>query len=118
MLGILTLILGLLLQTGTTAYCLITKSKHPRARHILRFAALGLLLALLSLRVFEWGFRWIPLLAVLSLLCVVSLASILRRAPEKPFRPGRAVLSGVLGAALFAAAILPAVIFPQYADPR
>jgi dienelactone hydrolase len=117
MLGIITLWVSVALQAGYTVYCMVTQSRQTGAKKLLRFSALGLVSALLCLKVFDWDFRWIPLFAVLAFLSAVSLGSTMLRVKEKPFRAGRAVLSGVLGAVLLSVSILPAIVFPQFRQP-
>lgn len=113
MTGILALAAAVLLQIVYTAVCFITRSKKTKLQGILRFSALGALSALLIVGVFQWGFRWIFLFALLALLSAISVVRMIR-GKAKPFRPGRAVISGVLGVLLFAITILPAILFPQY----
>ncbi len=116
MLGSITLILAVLLQAGYTAYCLITKSRQPKVKRVMRFVALGLVLLLLCLGVYE-GSRWTLLVVLLSILAISSLIGLFARPKERPLRKGRAILSGIGGAALLSIAILPAIVFPQYRHP-
>ncbi len=118
MLGSITLLLAVLLQAGYTAYCLISKSKQTAFKRILQFFALGVVLLLLCLGVYEWSLRWAPLVAVLLVLSIISIIGIFVRPKEKLFRKGRAVFSGIGGALLFAIALLPAIVFPQYEHPE
>ncbi|HWR22971.1 MAG TPA: acetylxylan esterase [Feifaniaceae bacterium] len=117
MLGSITLLLAVLLRAGYTVYCCVRKSEQPALQRAMRFFGLGAVLLLLCLGVFEWGFRWAPLVFVLAVLSIISLIGIFARPKEKPFRRGRAVLAGIGGALLFAIALLPAIVFPQYEHP-
>lgn len=116
MLGSITLFIAVLLQAVYTTYCLITKSRQPKLKRIIRWSALGLVLLLLCLGVFE-GSRWMPLLGLLSIFTFSSLIGLIVHPKEKPFRTGRAILSGIGGAVLISVAILPAILFPQYRHP-
>ncbi|MCL1896407.1 MAG: hypothetical protein FWG03_07670, partial [Clostridiales bacterium] len=109
-----------LAQIVYTVACFHRKEKQPRAKHIIRFAAFGLLCVLLALPVCEWGFRWAALFFALLLLAAISLVQILaknRGKAAKPFRRAGAVIAGIGGVALITAAALPAIIFPQYTLP-
>ena len=117
MLGYIALIIAVLLQAGYTAYCFKSKSRQPGLKRIMRLCALGIVLLLLCLGVFQWSFRWAPLVVVLLILSTGSLIGLFIRAKEKPFRRGRVILSGIGGAILFGAALLPAILFPQYEHP-
>lgn len=117
MLGSITLLLAVLLQAGYTAYCFKSKSRRPGLKRIMCLSALGIVLLLLCLGVYQWSFRWAPLVAVLLVLSISSLIGLFARPKEKPFRGGRAILSGIGGALLFSIALLPAIVFPQYEHP-
>ncbi len=118
MLGSITLLLAILLQAGYTVYCCIRKQRQPVLRRIMCLSALGIVLVLLFLGVYQWSFRWIPLVIVLSVLSISSLIGLFIRPKDKPFRRGRAVLVGIGGTLLFGAVLLPAILFPQYEHPE
>lgn len=117
MLGIFTLSVAIALQLVYTTFCLIRKSWQPRMKHVIRVAGLGAMALLLALRVYEWSVRWIPFVAVLSILTAASLVSLLVKAKEKPFRKGKAIAKAIGGVFLIAIALLPAIVFPQYRHP-
>ncbi|MCL1895408.1 MAG: hypothetical protein FWG03_02540 [Clostridiales bacterium] len=115
-----------LAQIVYTVVCFHRKEKQPKVKHIIRFAAFGLLCILLALPVCEWGFRWAPLFFTLLLLAAISLVQIFAKnrgkaakagKAAKPFRRVGAVLAGIGGVALITTAALPAIIFPQYTLP-
>ncbi len=115
--GSIVLIIAVVLQVGYTGYCLLSGSRHKTILHALRFGALGVLSLLLLLQVFEWGARWITLLVVLLVLSIISTFELVGKKAEKPLRKGGAILKAVGGTVLFATAVLPAVLFPQYKEP-
>lgn len=115
--GIITLVIALILQTGYTVYCLVSKSRNEKAKLILRVSALGVMLLLIFLRIYKWGFRWIPLFILLIILTVSSLITFFIRRKSKPFSKGKSVLTGLAGAILLFLSIVPAIIFPQYKHP-
>ena len=117
MLGFITLIIAIVVQVGYTIYCLLSKSRQTKVLFIIRIAALGILSLLLLIKVYEWGFRWILLFIVLSILAISSVFRLSLKFKEKPFKKGKAIFKEIAGILLFTIAVSPGIIFPQYKLP-
>ncbi len=115
MLGIITLIIALGAQIALLVYQMITKNHQKKTGNIMRLTAFGLFLLLLSVNVYWWGFRWIGLFVLLAVLALAGSISLIRKKQDmKEFKPFKAVLLCINSCIIFAFAILPGLIFPQF----
>jgi dienelactone hydrolase len=109
----------------------------------MRLVTFGIFLILCMLKVIEWSMRWYLLGALLLFLAVKGLYVLilagrnvnqlkekkikekevkekevkekpLKVRQEKPFRPGKTILKAIAMVLLFAVALVPAFLFPQY----
>ena len=71
--GIIILIIIFIIEAALAAYCIKTKSNHPRSRIIVRISALIALALFLALSVIEWGVRYWILGAVLLIYAVIGV---------------------------------------------
>ncbi len=112
--------MGLFLLLGVSAiemgyfiWCMVTKKPHIRARCALRVGLFLLLLLLYLCGVLAGGFRYFAILLLLGVQAVWAAVALLRK-KEKPFAPKKAT-GALLGCLiLYALALTPAVLFPQY----
>jgi len=115
MLVFVTLLTSFAVQIGYTAYCIKEKAQKPMIKNIARIAAFAIFALLLIIGVYEWGFRWFLLFAVLTVLAIIGGVYFIRKSKkEMPFKTSRAVVSCVLGLLLFTVSTLPGIVFPQY----
>ncbi len=115
MLGIITLVVALGAQIALLVYQMITKNHQKKTRNIMRLAAFCIFLLLLIVNVYWWGFRWMGLFVLLSILAVTGLISLIRKKQDvTEFKPFKAILICVNSCILFAFAIIPGLMFPQF----
>ena len=117
MLGIITLIVALCAQAAFLVVRMATKSWQPRATYFARIAAF-LTFSLLTLAgVYRWGFRWMGLFLLLTVLALFSVLYFVRRTKkERQYRGHRVVFSFIGGCLLVSFCILPGVLFPQFTE--
>lgn len=115
--GIILLILLLTLETIFLIWSLKTKNLHREEKSILSISLLSLLLLLLSADVFQWSFRYAPLLLVLSVQAL-SGALVLIRKKVKVYGRSKPILRFARNSILFTAALFVLMIFPQYDQPK
>ena len=115
--GIITLIVALVAQVALLVVRMATKSWQPRATHFIRIAAFLTFSVMMLTGVYWWGFRWMGLFLLLTVLAVFSVVYFVRRAKrERQYRGLRVVFSFLSGCLLFSFCILPGVLFPQFQE--
>lgn len=116
MLGLITLILALAAQIGLLIYRLVTRKPQTRAMHMLRIGGFAAFYILLIAGVYWWGFRWVGLFALLTILAAISIVSLIRTRhtePDKAYKRRTVIRHSVRGCLLLALCILPGLLFPQ-----
>jgi len=114
MIEMIIFILTVFLLTGYMLYCLKTRNEHPGLLTGMRVTSLAALIVMLATGILWWGIRWILLLAVLSIITLISVIHLLRHSKSKTFRRRRTVLGWAGMVILFVIAMIPAFVFPQY----
>jgi len=118
-LGIITLLLAIFVQIGYTIFCIYKNEAQPMIKNTLRVCSFGLLSLLLLLGVYQWGFRWIPLLLLLALFAIIGIVYFVKKpVSKKPFRPYKSICSCIVSILLLALCISPSIIFPQNKPPK
>lgn len=103
------------IEIALAAFCIATKSAQAKIRSVVRIAALAIFAFFAVLSVIEWGARYYAVTAVLFVPAFMAAVRLLRRREDnKAFRVRRAVLKAAGMTALFFAASIPALVFPQY----
>ena len=95
-------------------WSVITKNRHTTEKAVVRIAEGLLLVVLLLTGVFEWSFRYYGILILLGIQAIVGVVRLVRR-DEEPYSLGKSVFALISCVLLFAIALLPAIVFPQYA---
>ncbi|HPK16959.1 MAG TPA: dienelactone hydrolase family protein, partial [Clostridia bacterium] len=117
MLGIITLLIALSAQIGFLVYQMVTKNRQTKVKNIIRIAAFAIFSLLLITGVYWWGFRWMGLFILLTVLAILSTIYFIRRPKaEKEYRGLTATLSCVNGCILLTFCILPGILFPQFKE--
>lgn len=117
--GIIILIIIFIIEAALAAYCIKTKSNHPRSRNIVRISALIALALFLALSVIEWGVRYWILGAVLLIYAVIGVIGLVRKYEEKQeYKTGRIVRKAIVTTLILSLATAPAILLPQYKLPE
>lgn len=113
-LGLILLVALVALEILLAIYRFKAKAIHNRTTAAFRIAEVAAMAALCVLSVFQWGLRYYALAAVLALAAAGSLLS-LARSGKVQYTHTRVVrrLAGM--ALLLFVALLPAIVFPEYA---
>ncbi len=85
-------------------------------RLIALIVSLAMLCTFLITGVLEWGFRYYLILAVLAVQTVVGVIMLARKT-EKQYKLSKSILCLVGNVFIYALALLPAIVFPQYTPP-
>lgn len=115
--GILILLVLLALETGFLAWSTTSKEAHSKEKSVVRIILAGLFGLLLFTGVLEWSFRYGPL-ALLLILQALAGANVLLRKKQDLLIPKKSTLGYVVRVLLIVLALLPAVLFPQYEQPK
>lgn len=102
-------------EVAFMCYCLFTKTINTKAKSIARLIAFALFLFLCIVRVIEWSMRWYLFGALLLFLAgrgIYVLRSSRRKV--KQLRSGKMIFKAIGMSVLFAAALVPAFLFPQH----
>ncbi|NLF28582.1 MAG: hypothetical protein GX592_11855, partial [Clostridiales bacterium] len=112
--GLILLVALVALEILLAIYRFKAKAIHNRTTAAFRIAEVAAMAALCVLSVFQWGLRYYALAAVLALAAAGSLLS-LARSGKVQYTHTRVVrrLAGM--ALLLFVALLPAIVFPEYA---
>ena len=112
-------ILFVVFELAFTIYCLTTKSVHDKLKSGTRLIVFTVFLILCILNVIKWGMRWYFLGGLLFILAIKGIyVLIATRRKEKQFRKGKLILKAVAMILIFAVALIPAFLFPQYQAPQ
>ena len=115
MLGLATLLIALSVQIGFLVYRLSTKNRQTKVNHIIRITSFSIFSLFLVTDVYWWGFRWIGLFILLTVLAILSAIYFIKQPKlEKEYKCLTAVLSCINGCVLLTICILPGILFPQF----
>ena len=115
MLGIITLVIAIVTQIGFLIFRLVTKNRQTRVKHIVRISAFAIFSLLLIIKVYWWGFRWMGLFILLTILAIFSGMYFIRKPKdEKEVKASGAVFSCINGCIMLIFLILPGIMFPQF----
>jgi dienelactone hydrolase len=113
------LIIAVVVELAFAAYCIFTKSSQARVRDFIRAGAFAAFVLFALASVVQWSFRWVLLAALLFVWAVLGAWSLARnRAAKNGYGPGRTVFKALAGVVLVGLVLTPALIFPQYQQPR
>jgi dienelactone hydrolase len=113
--GTALLFLAFAVEAALAAFCIRTRSNHPRARAALRTVALAGFLVLAVLSVIRWDLRWYGLTLLLAVWGVLGILDLMRRrGSRKTFGVRRTVLSAVFSFLLVFLGLAPALVFPEH----
>ncbi len=121
--GIIALIIAAVIEFSFGLYCIITKSYHKKIRNWIHIGALGIFTVFVLIRVIQWSFRWELLFVLLLIWAVIGIISLIlaarlkkRDGKVKVYKPSKTVLKAIAILILTAAAVTPALVFPQYRE--
>ena len=114
--GIITLIILLGIEVVFLGRSILSKCNHREVKSVVRMAELIVLGVLLSIGVFEWGFRYYFILAVLIVESLIGLVVLLKKR-EKPYKLGKSIFLFMNNGLIFTLALSLAIVFPQYEKP-
>lgn len=92
-----------------------TGSRHTAEKAIVRIAAFAILVILLLTGALTWGFRYYGILLVLAIQAILGVVQLVRK-QEKPYTTGKSVTTLASCLLMYAFALLPAFLFPEYAS--
>jgi dienelactone hydrolase len=111
-------ITALILQAALTAWRIYTRSRQSRVKSYIRIGALAAFILFTLAGVLQWSMRWYPLAALLLIWAALAAWALYRpNQPDKEYRLGRTLFSAFAALLLLAAALVPALIFPQHTPP-
>lgn len=112
-------IIATVVEIAFAVYCVVTNSNHKNARNWLRVGAFTAFIIAVLVSVIKWSFRWYLLAALLLILAVIGgISLIIKRKDSKPYKPAVIILKGVAVCIIAAFTLVPALVFPQYRDPK
>ena len=115
--GILTLSALLTLEFVFLVWSVKTRNNHREERGIVRLGTLILFGVLVVSGVYVWSFRYTFLMCMLVLQALLG-AVILVRKKETPYRTSITILHFIRNCIIIFFVLLPAIVFPQYAQPK
>lgn len=116
--GIIIIIIALAIEVAFMAYAVRTEGNQDKLRSRVRIGAFVLFVAFTLPSIIEWSFRWYLLAILLSILAVIGVVRLRTdKFGKKPYQKWRVVIKGMAMWMLVTVAALPAVIFPQFANP-
>jgi dienelactone hydrolase len=114
--GIFALIILVAVELFFLIWSVKTKNLHRQEKSVVRLSEFALLAVLLLSGIFEWGFRYMAIAAVLLIQAVLAAVALVRR-KDKSYKTVRVVNTFVFTVFLYAGALFLAIICPQYAEP-
>ncbi len=116
--GNLIILIAFVVEVAFTAYSLVTKSRQEQVKSYLRIGALAGFVLLVLIAVIRWNFTWYLLAALLLVWAILGGVWLLRRpADRKGYKTFPTVLRAFGTLLLVFVAVIPALIFPQHAQP-
>ncbi|SDN47665.1 alpha/beta hydrolase family protein [Acetanaerobacterium elongatum] len=113
------LIITAVIEIAFAVYCMVTKSNHQNLRNWLRVGVFTVFIIAVLVSVIKWSFRWYLLAALLLVLAVIGgISLIIKRKDGKPYKPAVIILKGAAVCIITAFTLVPALIFPQYREPK
>lgn len=114
--GILALIVFVIIEVFFLVWSFTAKQLHRQEKNIVRISEFAILIILLLSGIFDWGFRYIGIVIVLLIQAIIAGIA-LKRQKEKPFKRFGVISKTFLTVVLYAGALIPAIICPQYTQP-
>lgn len=114
--GLITLIVLLAVEVFFMVWTIKSKSSRMQEKSVVRITEFAILGILLLTGIFEWGFRYYMIFAVLALQAVISVVVLVRKT-ERPYKLGKSIFVLIRNGLLYATALFLAIIFPQYTQP-
>ncbi len=115
--GILILVVLLASETMLLAWSAKSKDLHIKEQSVVRIILAGLFGLLLFTGVAQWSFRYGSLALFLGMQAAAGAVAFFRKS-QRPYHPRKQLLHFVLRIALIAIAAFPAILFPQYTQPK
>ncbi len=115
--GIITLVLLFALEAFYLVWSISTKNRHREEKGIVSIALLVIFGLLLLTGIYEWSFRYVVFLLVLIVQALASTVILVRR-KRKEYSLGKTILRFIVISLIFALSLSPAVLFPQYEQPK
>lgn len=117
--GIFIIIIALIFEVVFMVYCIKTNENQNKARSWIRIAAFITFLGIILTPIIDWSFRWYFLVVLLFILAVIGgVRLVTKKFGKKPCKRWRIVSRGMVMLLIFTFATIPAIIFPQYKDPK
>lgn len=117
--GTIILIIIAVMEAALSVYCIVTKSEQKKVRSWVRIVMFAEFIIFTLLSVIQWGFKWMPLAAVLLILAMAGGVSLMRsKEQKKEFRAVPVVLRAIAALLIFVIAATPVLVFPQYKLPK
>ena len=111
--GVISLIVLLAVEALFLVWAIKSKSSHTQERGIVHFSELVLFGILSFTGVFEWGFRYYILLAVLVIKAIIGVIQVVRKT-EKPYKLGKNIGVLIGNFFIFCFALFLAILCPQH----
>lgn len=115
--GILTLVFLVAVELFFLIWDIGTKTYHNEEKGIVRIGILALFGLLLVAGVYVFSFRYVLLLCTLGVQTLVGIVALVRKR-ETPYRTSRAFLHFIRNLIICILVLVPAILFPQYAQPK
>lgn len=116
--GSIVLITAAVIEAVFGTFCIVTKSNQIIIRSWIRVMGFAIFVVSVLVSTIEWSFRWVPLSAILLIWAIIGSISLIRK---KEYKKGYKTVHIVFKAAgmwlIIAAALIPAMIFPQFRLP-
>lgn len=117
--GIFSIIIAVLFEITFMVYCIRTKENHNKTRSWVMIAAFVAFVSGTLTSVLDWGFRWYFPGGVLAIFALIGAYKLLtRKFGKKPYRTWRIVCKMIRMVLIITLATMPAIVFPQYENPR
>ncbi len=109
--------LFILFEITFTIYCILIGSTQSKVRSYIRLLAFGVFLLLCIMNILEWGLRWYILGTLLLMLSIKGIYDLTKsRNNPKKFLKRKMIQKAIIMIFLFAFALIPAFLFPQYEE--
>lgn len=115
--GTILFIIALCVETGFCVWAFAMKQRHLKEKEVVRLAGLLFLILLVLLGVLQGFVRYGAFIFILALQVLLGGIKIIIKHKEEPLQNGRMVIASIGSLFLYLFCLLPAFLFPQYAEP-
>ncbi len=117
--GTIILLIAFVIEAAFAVYCMITKSNQEKVKSYIRIGAFAAFVLFTLVSVIQWSFRWYLLAALLLIWAALGAWTLIRKpVGKKEYKLLPGFVKAVLMLLLVFIAVTPALIFPQYKQPK